>query len=128
MFYLAQIEFEYPVHCNVEKKLKKNWLGQNSAWMYIYHFYDLKVHFGWPNKCFIWLRLSLNTLYCDLTFIQCDVIKINLYKCQINKVDIWVQSENVVKISSAHYGCHVFLKLHFNIEINLHEFSWLSNK
>ena len=31
--------------------------------MYSYHFYDLKVHFWWPNKRFFWLKSSLNTLY-----------------------------------------------------------------
>ena len=33
------------------------------SWMYRYHFYDLKVHFWWPNKRFFWCRSSLNTLY-----------------------------------------------------------------
>ena len=32
------------------------------SWMYRYRFYDLKVHFWWPNKRFIWCRSSLNTL------------------------------------------------------------------
>ena len=33
------------------------------SWMYRYHFYDLKVHFWWPNKRFFWCRSSSNTLY-----------------------------------------------------------------
>ena len=32
------------------------------SWMYRYHFYDLKVHFWWPNKRLFWCRSSLNTL------------------------------------------------------------------
>ena len=33
------------------------------SWMHRYHFYDLKVHFWWPNKRFFSDSLSLNTLY-----------------------------------------------------------------
>ena len=38
------------------------------SWMYRYHFYDLKVHFWWPNKHFIWGRSSWKTLYYDKTY------------------------------------------------------------
>ena len=33
------------------------------SWMYRYHFYDLKVHFWWPNERFFWCRSSSNALY-----------------------------------------------------------------
>ena len=33
------------------------------SWMYRYHFYDLKVHFWWPNKRSKYIISSLNTLY-----------------------------------------------------------------
>ena len=33
------------------------------SWMYRYRFYDLKVHFWWPNKCLFSYKPSLNTLY-----------------------------------------------------------------
>ena len=33
------------------------------SWMHRYHFYDLKVHFWWPNKRFFSHISSLNTLY-----------------------------------------------------------------
>ena len=33
------------------------------SWVYRYNFYNLKVNFWCPNKCFFWFRLSLNTLY-----------------------------------------------------------------
>ena len=47
------------------KKIKKNLIRSKFriSWMYRYHFYDLKVHFWWPNKHFIWLRSSSKTLY-----------------------------------------------------------------
>ena len=32
------------------------------SWMYRCHFYDLKVHFWWSNKHFIWGRSSWKTL------------------------------------------------------------------
>ena len=38
-------------------------LKKKISWMYRYHFYDLKVHFWWPNKRFVWLKASLKTLY-----------------------------------------------------------------
>ena len=31
--------------------------------MYRYYFYDLKLHFWWPNKRFIWGRSNWKTLY-----------------------------------------------------------------
>ena len=33
------------------------------SWMCRFCFYDLKVHFWWPNKLFFWCKSSLNTLY-----------------------------------------------------------------
>ena len=33
------------------------------SWMYRFCFYDLKVHFWWPNKCLKYIISSLNTLY-----------------------------------------------------------------
>ena len=33
------------------------------SWMYRCSFYDLKVHFWWPNKHLFWFKSSSNTLY-----------------------------------------------------------------
>ena len=33
------------------------------SWMYRSHFYDLKLHFWWPNKCLKYIISSLNTQY-----------------------------------------------------------------
>ena len=38
------------------------------SWMYRYSFYDLKVHFWWPNKCLLSRISSLNTLYFQVPF------------------------------------------------------------
>ena len=40
------------------------------SWMYRYHFYDLKVHFWWHNKCFIWGRSSWKTLYTTVELLK----------------------------------------------------------
>ena len=46
-----------------KKNLKKLIRSKSRiSWMYRCHFYDLKVHFWWPNKLFIWGRLSWKTL------------------------------------------------------------------
>ena len=46
------------------KFLKKKLFRSNLwiSWMYRYHFYDLKEHFWWPNKCLKYIISSLNTL------------------------------------------------------------------
>ena len=49
-----------------------------TSWMYRYSFYDLKIHFWWPNKCLLSRISSLNTLYKKLTVSGCGVNLVSL--------------------------------------------------
>ena len=54
------------------------------SWMYIYHFYDLKVNFWWPNKLFFGGSSSLNTLYMFKKVGHlCFIIYFSFHQCHI---------------------------------------------
>ena len=50
--------------------------------MYRFCFFDLKVHFWWPNKCLFWGRSSWNTLY-SVHILFCQIIS-NLKYISLN--------------------------------------------
>ena len=52
-----------------EKKKILIWSNVLISWMHRYLFYDIKVHFWWPNKRFFWCRSSWNTLYFRISWI-----------------------------------------------------------
>ena len=92
--------------------------------MYRYHFYDLKVHFWWSNKHFIWGRSSWKTLYWQKNPVFVKILELQLsfvlYKCLRN---IWMVPSGLFGLvrsswsrwghlfSRVAIGSHVYLQL-----------------
>ena len=55
------------------------------SWMYRSCFYELEVHFWWPNKCLKYIISSLNTLYCVFEVVIKNRFKYIIFE---QKIDI----------------------------------------
>ena len=70
------------------------------SWMYRYVFYGFKMHFWWPNKCFISRISSWNTLYMQLKISSKEVSTIILYSrgvvCIFTK--LWTAASTFIRL------------------------------